>query len=168
LGAENLEYPRELAQRHADIESGRASAWLRRRSAWKKRLNSDGVRASEVILHERAWPALAATRGADTRRLLARLDEVKAEPFRWGDFQQLDSSGRINEVVLLGDWLLTFWSDHAAAHNPRGGPGTRRRLICAAAVLVALARREFRIRSVTSGHRENWTGPEAAGSSTGP
>jgi hypothetical protein len=74
------------------------------------------VRPYEVILHERAWAALAATRGAETGRLLARLDEVKAHPFRRGDFQQRDASGRTNEVVLLGDWLATFWSDHAAAH----------------------------------------------------
>ena len=72
--------------------------------------------AYEVILHERAWSALAATRGAETRRLLARLDELKAQPLSRGDFQQLDASGRINEVVLLGDWLVTFWSDHAASH----------------------------------------------------
>lgn len=74
------------------------------------------MRAYEVILHERAWAALAATRGAEMRRLLARLDELKAEPFRRGDFQQRDTSGRINEVLLLGDWLVTFWSDHGAAH----------------------------------------------------
>jgi hypothetical protein len=74
------------------------------------------VRPYEVILHERAWAALAATRGAEIRRLLGRLDEVKAEPFRRGDFEQRDASGRINEVVLLGNWLVTYWSDHAVTH----------------------------------------------------
>ncbi|WP_404424948.1 hypothetical protein [Nibricoccus sp. IMCC34717] len=74
------------------------------------------MRVYEVILHERVRAALAATRGVQTRRLLARLDEVKADPFRRGDFQQQDASGRTNEVVLLGDWLVTFWSDHATLH----------------------------------------------------
>jgi hypothetical protein len=74
------------------------------------------VRAYEVILHERAWVTLAATRGAENKRLLARLDEVKEQPFRRGDFQQRDATGRINEVVSLGEWLVTFWSDHATAH----------------------------------------------------
>lgn len=69
----------------------------------------------EVILHECAWEKLAATRDAETKQLLARLDEVKAQPFRRGDFQQQDASGRTNEVILLGDWLVTYWSDHAAA-----------------------------------------------------
>ncbi len=73
------------------------------------------MRDYEVILHERAWSALAATKGAQTRRLLALLDELKATPFRQGDFQQQDGSGRVNEVSLLGDWLVTFWSDHAVA-----------------------------------------------------
>ncbi len=36
-------------------------------------------------------------------------------PFRKGDFQQSDTTGRVNEVVLLGDWLVTYWSDHAVA-----------------------------------------------------
>ena len=71
------------------------------------------MRPYEVILHERAWAVLAATQGAARQRLLARLDEVKAGPFRSGDFQQRDASGRRNEVLLLDDWLVTFWSDHA-------------------------------------------------------
>lgn len=73
------------------------------------------MRAYEVILHERAWVLLAATKAAERKRLLALLDEVKAEPFRNGDFRQRDASERVNEVVLLGEWLVTFWSDHAAA-----------------------------------------------------
>ena len=73
------------------------------------------MRAYEVILHERAWAALAATKGGARRRLLALLDAVKAEPFRGGDFQQRDASGRSNEVLLLDEWLVTFWSDHAVA-----------------------------------------------------
>ena len=69
-----------------------------------------------MILHERAWAELAATRGKETKQLLARLDEVKAQPFPRGDVQQRDASGRTNEVILLGDWLVMFWSDHAVAH----------------------------------------------------
>ena len=72
------------------------------------------MRPYEVILHARAWDALAATKGAAKRRLLTVLDEVTADPFRVGDFRQRDETGRTNEVVLLGEWLVTFWSDHAA------------------------------------------------------
>ncbi|MBL9200869.1 MAG: hypothetical protein JNL39_10200 [Opitutaceae bacterium] len=72
------------------------------------------MRPYEVILHERAWEALATSKGAIRERLLASLDRVKAGPFRTGDFQQRDANGRINEVFLQDDWLVTFWSDHAA------------------------------------------------------
>ena len=73
------------------------------------------MRAYEVILHERAWAALAATKGAERRRVIALLDQLKATPFRSGDFRQRDETGRINEVLLLDDWLVTFWSDHAVS-----------------------------------------------------
>lgn len=69
--------------------------------------------AYEAMLHAQAWHRLAATKGAARRRLLDIIDQVAAEPFRVGDLQQLDPDGRINEVVLLGDWLVTFWADHA-------------------------------------------------------
>jgi len=45
--------------------------------------------------------------------LLARFESLKASPFRTGDFQQRDSTGRTNEILLLGEWLVTFRSDHA-------------------------------------------------------
>lgn len=56
---------------------------------------------------------VSGARGAETGRLLARLDEVKARPFQRGDFRQRDPAGRINEVVLLDEWLVTYWTDHA-------------------------------------------------------
>ncbi len=59
--------------------------------------------AYEVILHEQAWTALAATKGIKRRRLLALLEAMKVEPFRRGDFQQRDASGRSNEVLLLDE-----------------------------------------------------------------
>lgn len=67
----------------------------------------------EVILHERAWVAISATKGAERRQVLALLDGLKTDPFRVGDFRQRDETARINEVALFGDWLVTFWSDHA-------------------------------------------------------
>jgi hypothetical protein len=73
------------------------------------------VRAFELILHEHAWVALSFTKGAVRRRVIAILEELKATPLRRGDFQQRDSTGRIHEVALLGEWLVTYWIDHAVA-----------------------------------------------------
>lgn len=56
---------------------------------------------------------LASTSGAKRKALLSRLDEIKSTPFLRGDFQQRDAHGRLNEVVLLDDWLFIFWTDHA-------------------------------------------------------
>jgi hypothetical protein len=72
------------------------------------------VAAFEVVLHGQAWHLPAATQGATRRQLLAVLDQVAADPFPIGDLQQLESGGRVHEVVLLGNWLVTYWADHAA------------------------------------------------------
>lgn len=71
------------------------------------------VQPYEVILHAQAWGMLAAAKESDKKRLLRLFDEVRIAPFRTGDYRQSDDTGRINEVVLLDDWLVTFWSDHA-------------------------------------------------------
>jgi len=47
------------------------------------------------------------------RKLAVILDEVKAAPFRPGDLQERDAQGRVNEVLVVGDWLVTYWPDHA-------------------------------------------------------
>ncbi len=64
-------------------------------------------------MHPQAWHVLAATQGAARRRLLAVLAQVAVDPFRSGDLQQRDPAGRVHEVALLGEWLVTYWPDHA-------------------------------------------------------
>lgn len=70
-----------------------------------------------LVLNEAAAKTLAMATRADQRRLAIILDEVKAAPFRAGDYQQKDKTGRMNEVVLFDDWLVTFWSDHAVGET---------------------------------------------------
>jgi hypothetical protein len=38
---------------------------------------------------------------------------VKATPFRAGDLQERDAQGRVHEVLVVGEWLVTYWLDHA-------------------------------------------------------
>jgi len=45
------------------------------------------VAAYEVILHEQAWQVLATLQGGPRRRLLAILDQIASDPFRFGDLQ---------------------------------------------------------------------------------
>jgi hypothetical protein len=83
----------------------------------------------QVILHPQAWQILAATQGAARRRLLSVLDQVATDPFRAGDMRQQDAAGRMHEIALLGEWLVTYWADHAvreirivALERPDDGP----------------------------------------------
>lgn len=47
-------------------------------------------------------------------KLLRVLDGLARRPNQPGDFQEAGASGRIYEVKLIGDLLLTWWVDHAA------------------------------------------------------
>ena len=71
------------------------------------------MRGYQVVLQPKAWTVLAKTVGRNKRRLLALLEGLQGKPFRAGDFQQQDDTGRWNEVVLMENWLVTYWCDHA-------------------------------------------------------
>lgn len=67
----------------------------------------------ELMLHEDAARRLAVSSRAEQRQVGAILNELKGAPFRKGDLQELDARGRANEILVAGDWLVTFWVDHA-------------------------------------------------------
>jgi hypothetical protein len=71
------------------------------------------VDAYALVLNETAAMTFATATRAEQRQLAVILDQLKRAPFRAGDYRQKDETGRMNEVVLLEDWLVTFWSDHA-------------------------------------------------------
>lgn len=56
----------------------------------------------------------AAASRVEQRRLAVVLDELKAHPFRPGDMQERDARGRLHELLVDGDWVVTYWPDHAA------------------------------------------------------
>jgi hypothetical protein len=72
------------------------------------------VEAYELVLSEDAAMTLALASRNSQRKLAAILDQAKAAPFRSGDLQERDSHGRINEVLVVDNWLVTYWPDHAA------------------------------------------------------
>ena len=69
--------------------------------------------AYELVLSEAAAEVLVRASRSVQRRLAVVLDEVKGEPFRPGDLRERDAQGRLNEVLVVGDWLVTYWPDHA-------------------------------------------------------
>lgn len=68
----------------------------------------------ELVLSEAAAKAFATAARSTQRKLAVILDDVKITPFRPGDLQERDTQGRVNEVIVAGDWLVTYWPDHAA------------------------------------------------------
>jgi hypothetical protein len=72
------------------------------------------VQSYELLLHEEAWTALSGASKPERQRLFAHLGSLKDDPFREGDFPEQDACGRRNQVLLLDEWLITYWSDHAA------------------------------------------------------
>lgn len=57
--------------------------------------------------------AFAAAGRGDQRKLATLLDGLKAAPFRRGDLEERDSQGRVNEVLVEGEWIVTYWPDHS-------------------------------------------------------
>jgi hypothetical protein len=41
-------------------------------------------------------------------------DQIAAHPFQIGDYQTVDAAGRSVENLLLGNYLFSFWVDHAS------------------------------------------------------
>jgi hypothetical protein len=48
------------------------------------------------------------------RQVLDIADQIAKSPFRIGDYQVLDASGRQIENLLIEGYLFTFWVDHAS------------------------------------------------------
>ena len=48
------------------------------------------------------------------RRLITRIfNELEDDPYRTGDYTDLDEIGRDIQVVVVGRYALYFWSEHA-------------------------------------------------------
>ena len=63
---------------------------------------------SEEVLAE-----LVASPRPVQRRMVARLETLKANPFREGDYTETDSDGLVNQVLLIDDLIATYHTDHA-------------------------------------------------------
>lgn len=68
----------------------------------------------QLVIGEAAAQVFVAASRVDQRRLGVILDELKANPFRRGDLQEQDAAGRVCEILIVVDWIVTYWADHAA------------------------------------------------------
>jgi hypothetical protein len=50
---------------------------------------------------------------SNRERIIRFLQFLSENPFTTGDYQERDSTGRTIETKIIGDYAVTFWSDHA-------------------------------------------------------
>lgn len=70
--------------------------------------------AYELVLSESVAMVFATAARSEQRRMATVLEQIKAAPMRRGDLQERDAQGRDNEIIVVGDWVVTYWPDHAA------------------------------------------------------
>ena len=52
-------------------------------------------------------------RGAQKNRLGLFVDSLSEDPFEEGDYSEKDETDRHIQVKVIGQYAVTFWSDHA-------------------------------------------------------
>lgn len=65
-------------------------------------------------LDREAAAILLLSTAREQRRLVDACDQLSRCPFTAGDYAQAGLDGREHQVLDLGEFVLTFWSDHAA------------------------------------------------------
>lgn len=67
----------------------------------------------KLSIGEEVLAELVASRPAVRRRMVARLETLKQNPFREGDYFERDGDGLLNHVLLIDDVIVTYHTDHA-------------------------------------------------------
>lgn len=67
----------------------------------------------KFVLQSDAFRLVMNRRAAERDRLDDFFISLAADPYRKGDFQEVDADGRKVEVVSQGKFLVTYWADHA-------------------------------------------------------
>jgi hypothetical protein len=45
--------------------------------------------------------------------ILSFLESLSSDPFRRGDYEEHDDVGRPVQIKIIGNFALTYWTDHA-------------------------------------------------------
>ena len=53
-------------------------------------------------------------RPANRRKIAAFFEELKNNPDASGDFTEKGAAGRDHHIKIVGNWAVTFWTDHPA------------------------------------------------------
>ena len=47
------------------------------------------------------------------RRVITLIEKLAEHPQQLGDYTSVDDAGRVVQHVLVGEWHMSYWADHA-------------------------------------------------------
>jgi mRNA-degrading endonuclease RelE of RelBE toxin-antitoxin system len=68
-------------------------------------------RVFEPILSTKAWESLRSLSKRRQEKLTRLIYQLANDPFRLGEYQTRDHTGRVLENLRLGDHIITYWAD---------------------------------------------------------
>jgi hypothetical protein len=70
-------------------------------------------RPYEIVAPLTVYEALRSMPRADRRRVEEFLHRLARQPSLSGDFEAPAEDGRMHQAKTVGDWLVSYWPDHA-------------------------------------------------------
>lgn len=68
----------------------------------------------KLFLRLEAIEALKTTRRPQRRQISTFIDGLESHPDTTGDYNERDDTDRLIEIKVVGQFVITFWADHAA------------------------------------------------------
>jgi hypothetical protein len=66
-----------------------------------------------AVVHGEAVKLLLACSSRERQSVLRLLGQLESNPFKEGDFQVKDETGRLHQVIGIAGFLVTYYADHA-------------------------------------------------------
>jgi len=68
----------------------------------------------DPVLSGKASSCLVGLPRKKQRAVIALLFQLAELPSQLGDYSSHDDAGRVIQHLLIGDWHISFWADHAS------------------------------------------------------
>jgi mRNA-degrading endonuclease RelE of RelBE toxin-antitoxin system len=72
------------------------------------------IQPYEIFLRSEAIDSLRGIRAAPRKLVSKFIDSLALDPFSEGDYSVRDASGRDIHFKVVGEYAVTFWTDHPA------------------------------------------------------
>lgn len=71
------------------------------------------LRSFDIVAPLTVYETLQTLRPTQRRPIELLLQQLARQPTLPGNFEALAEDGRIHQVRVIGDWMLSYWIDHA-------------------------------------------------------